>query len=38
MLAFKYIKEASKSANLIEDKTISKEMIELVNSAMHRKK
>ena len=38
MLAFKYIKEASKSANLIEDKTISKEMIELVNSAMYRKK
>ena len=38
MLALKYIKDASKSANLIEDKNISKEMIELVNSAMYRKK
>ena len=38
MIALKYIKDASKSANLIEDKNISKEMIELVNSAMYRKK
>ena len=38
MLALKYIKDAAKSANLIEDKNISKEMIELVNSAMYRKK
>ena len=38
MLALKYIKNAAKSANLIEDKNISKEMIELVNSAMYRKK
>jgi hypothetical protein len=33
-----YLKKAAKAANLIEDKNISKEMIELVNSAMYRNK
>ena len=37
-LALQYLKKAAKAANLIDDKNISKEMIELVNSAMYRKK